>query len=328
MTMNRRDVLSAAAVGVPALTMAAAGENKASAAPKADKDGGGAAPAFAGKHVPLPLPFAPGKLTGISEKMIVSHHDNNYTGAIKNLNKVEEQLAAVNKETPGFLVAGLKERELTFTNSMILHEQYFGNLGGNGKVGGAIQQKLAASYGSQMGGALSRRRAQPRRRKRLGRRGLQPSERGGAHLLGREPHPDAGGRTAAAGDGHVRARLRHRLRRGRREVHRRVLPEHQLGRRERAPGVRREGGRLVSPLTRTVRRAQMGTAVWPSSTRRTPASRTFYGAPSTRTSVGVSPTFTLTAWLLTAAGVAVPLADPAVNATVVADEIAAGKASA
>ncbi len=148
MTMNRRDVLSAAAVGLPVLTMAAAGENKASAAPKADKDGGGAAPAFAGKHVPVPLPFAPGKLTGISEKMIVSHHDNNYTAAIKNLNKVEEQLTAVNKETPGFLVAGLKERELTFTNSMILHEHYFGNLGGNGKAGGAIQQKLAASYGS------------------------------------------------------------------------------------------------------------------------------------------------------------------------------------
>jgi Fe-Mn family superoxide dismutase len=149
-TLNRREVLSAVAIGVPAIALAAA-EKKASAAPKDDKASASAASsgsAFAGKHQPAPLPFAPGKLTGISEKMIVSHHDNNYTAAIKNLNKVEEQLAAVTKDTPGFLVSGLKERELTFTNSMILHEQYFGNLGGNGKAAGPIQQRLAASYGS------------------------------------------------------------------------------------------------------------------------------------------------------------------------------------
>jgi len=149
-TMNRRDVLGAVAVGVPTLTLAAALAKKASAAPKTDKEGGaaaGGAPAFAGNHAPVPLPFAPGKLAGISERMIVSHHDNNYTAAIKNLNKIEEQLAATNKDTPGFVIGGLKERELTFTNSMILHEQYFGNLGGNGKAGGASQQKLTASYG-------------------------------------------------------------------------------------------------------------------------------------------------------------------------------------
>jgi superoxide dismutase, Fe-Mn family len=146
--MNRRDVLSAVAVGVPALTLAAAVERKASASPKEGGASAGTAPAFAGKHAPLPLPFAPGKLTGISERMIVSHHDNNYVAAVKNLNKVEEQLATTNKDTPGFLMSGLKERELTFTSSMILHEQYFGNLGGNGKAGGAIEKKLAASYGS------------------------------------------------------------------------------------------------------------------------------------------------------------------------------------
>jgi Fe-Mn family superoxide dismutase len=147
-TMNRRDVLSAVAVGMPTLTLAAALEKKASAAPKEGGSAAGAAPAFAAKHAPVPLPFAPGKLTGISERMIVSHHDNNYTAAIKNLNKVEEQLAATHKDTPGFLISGLKERELTFTNSMVLHEQYFGNLGGNGKASGAIQQKLTASYGT------------------------------------------------------------------------------------------------------------------------------------------------------------------------------------
>lgn len=149
-TMKRREVLGAVVVGLPTIALAAAGAQTASAAPKDAKPSGvsGGAPAFAGTHEPVPLPFAPSKLTGISEKMIVSHHDNNYTAAIKNLNKVEGQLGGTNKDTPGFLIAGLKERELTFTNSMILHEQYFANLGGNGKAGGAIQQKLASEYGS------------------------------------------------------------------------------------------------------------------------------------------------------------------------------------
>ena len=150
-TMNRRDILGAVAIGVPSIALGTLVEPTASAAPKSAKTNGpvaGTASAFAGKHVPAPLPFDPAKLSGVSEKMIVSHHDNNYTGAVKHLNKVEEQIAAITKDTPGFLVTGLKERELTFTNSMILHEQYFGNLGGNGKADGLVQQKLAASYGS------------------------------------------------------------------------------------------------------------------------------------------------------------------------------------
>lgn len=100
------------------------------------------------QHPIAPLPFDPRRLDGISERMIVSHHENNYGGAVKNLNKVEEELARVTKDTPGFLVAGLKERELTFTNSMILHEHYFGNLGGDGKPSGSIEKRLGAQHGS------------------------------------------------------------------------------------------------------------------------------------------------------------------------------------
>src|SRR4051794_38714661 len=146
--MNRRDLLGAIAVGAPALVLAREEGSARAATPASKGTGGSVPPAFAGKHVPAPLPFDPAKLSGLSERMIVSHHDNNYAGAVKNLNKVEEQLAAINKDTPGFLVSGLKERELTFTNSMILHEHYFGNVGGAGKAGGAIQQKLTGSYGS------------------------------------------------------------------------------------------------------------------------------------------------------------------------------------
>jgi Fe-Mn family superoxide dismutase len=101
-----------------------------------------------GRHEVVPLPFDPKKLRGLSERLLVSHHDNNYAGALKNLNKVEEQLASVTKDTPGFVVAGLKERELTFTNSVILHELYFGNLGGDGKAQGAVAKALGDAFGS------------------------------------------------------------------------------------------------------------------------------------------------------------------------------------
>ena len=101
-----------------------------------------------GDHKPRDLPFKPDKLKGISAAMITSHHANNYTAAVKNLNKVELELAKVNKDTPGFQVAALRERELTYTNSMILHDAYFGNLGGDGKLAGAIEKRLAAQFGS------------------------------------------------------------------------------------------------------------------------------------------------------------------------------------
>ena len=101
-----------------------------------------------GAHPVRDLPFSPGKLTGISAAMITSHHDNNYAGAVKNLNKVELALGKIDKDTPGFEVASLRERELTYTNSMILHEHYFGNLGGDGKLAGAIDKRLAAQFGT------------------------------------------------------------------------------------------------------------------------------------------------------------------------------------
>jgi Fe-Mn family superoxide dismutase len=99
-------------------------------------------------HSVKPLPFNPTKLRGLSEKLMVSHHENNYGGAVKNLNRTEEELARVNKDTPPLVVAALKERELTFANSATLHELYFGNLGGDGKPGGPIEAAVSKTYGS------------------------------------------------------------------------------------------------------------------------------------------------------------------------------------
>ena len=101
-----------------------------------------------GEHQVVPLPFSPTALTGISERMITSHHENNYGGAVRNLNRTELELDAITADTPPLLVAALRERELTFRNSKSLHELYFANLGGDGRRSGAIETALTESYGS------------------------------------------------------------------------------------------------------------------------------------------------------------------------------------
>src|SRR4030095_2720049 len=82
--------------------------------------------AFAGKHQPVPLPFDPTKLTGISEKLIRSHHENNYTGAVKALNLVEQRLVALSKEKdlPAYVYGDLKRQELVRNGSVVLHGKY------------------------------------------------------------------------------------------------------------------------------------------------------------------------------------------------------------
>jgi len=104
--------------------------------------------ALAGNHTPVPLPFAAGSLNGLSERMISSHHENNYGGAVRNLNRAEQELSRITAETPPFVVAALRDRELTFRNSKTLHEAYFANLGGDGRRLGAIETALGQAYGA------------------------------------------------------------------------------------------------------------------------------------------------------------------------------------
>ena len=97
-----------------------------------------------------PLPFDPKKLSGISEKLIVSHHDNNYAGAVKRLNAINAELEKLDWATaPTFTVNGLKREELIAANSMILHEHYFDALGGKGgEPTGGLGQAIAKDFGS------------------------------------------------------------------------------------------------------------------------------------------------------------------------------------
>ena len=96
-----------------------------------------------------PVPLKPAALAGLSERLMQSHHQNNYGGAVKRLNAIRAQLAALDfNTTPGFTLNGLKREELVATNSMLLHELYFASLGGDGQVPPPMGVALAASFGS------------------------------------------------------------------------------------------------------------------------------------------------------------------------------------
>jgi Fe-Mn family superoxide dismutase len=94
-----------------------------------------------------PLSCDPGAIAGMSEKIIVSHYENNYGGAVKRLNAIEAQLAALDWPTaPVFAINGLKREQMVAMNSMLLHEVFFDSLGAS-QASGALAARLDADFG-------------------------------------------------------------------------------------------------------------------------------------------------------------------------------------
>ena len=101
------------------------------------------------KYALKPLPFDPQRIKGLSERLLISHYENNYGGAVKRLNLIDEQLAQVEfDKAPGFLINGLKREQLIATNSMILHELFFDGLGDQSEPGPALRDAIARDFGS------------------------------------------------------------------------------------------------------------------------------------------------------------------------------------
>ena len=99
---------------------------------------------------PRPLALNPATLNGLSENLIVSHHANNYTGAVKRLGAIRQQLTQLDwPSAPVFTVNGLKREELIAANSAWLHELYFDSLGGDGALpDSGLTVALARDFGS------------------------------------------------------------------------------------------------------------------------------------------------------------------------------------
>ena len=98
------------------------------------------------------LSFKPHRLDGLSQRLIDSHYENNYGGAVRRLNAIDRHLADLDPATaPNFLLNGLKREQLIAANSAILHEIYFiyfDGLGGSGEPDGDLAAALERDFGS------------------------------------------------------------------------------------------------------------------------------------------------------------------------------------
>jgi superoxide dismutase, Fe-Mn family len=104
-----------------------------------------------------PLLLKPQWMNGLSERLLVSHYENNYGGALRRLNAIRARLAALDwTRAPVFEINGLKREELIAAGSVILHEIYFDSLGGEGdnpptglaKPFNGLAQALERDFGS------------------------------------------------------------------------------------------------------------------------------------------------------------------------------------
>ncbi len=97
-----------------------------------------------------PLFCRPWTLNGITPKLIESHYEGNYGGALRRLNAITAELEALDPATaPPGAINRLKRDEAIALNSTLLHELYFASLGGDGRtVPEPLASALARDFGS------------------------------------------------------------------------------------------------------------------------------------------------------------------------------------
>jgi superoxide dismutase, Fe-Mn family len=109
-----------------------------------------------------PIAVRASLLSGLSEQLVMGHYENHYGKAVRALNDVGRELAALNPAAPPNRLARLKQEELSLLGSVTLHELYFANLGGYRRAGpnsglgrpdwhevpDDFTQEIAADFGS------------------------------------------------------------------------------------------------------------------------------------------------------------------------------------
>ncbi len=97
-----------------------------------------------------PLHCRPWTLNGISARLIESHYENNYGGALNRLNAISEEIERLDLgSAPNPSLARLKRDEIVALNSTLLHELYFASLGGDGRVlPDVVASAIAKDFGS------------------------------------------------------------------------------------------------------------------------------------------------------------------------------------
>lgn len=104
--------------------------------------------AFAENYEMKPLPYSASSLQDFSTEIIESHWSNNYGGSVRALNAVNKRLAEAlaTRDTPAFIYNDLKREHLLRTGSVVLHELYFDNLGGDGRPPRGARGLLSESF--------------------------------------------------------------------------------------------------------------------------------------------------------------------------------------
>jgi Fe-Mn family superoxide dismutase len=102
------------------------------------------------KYRLAPLFCRPWTLNGISPRLIESHYEGNYGGALNRLNAITRELESIDPATTtAEVVNRLKRDEAAALNSTLLHELYFASLGGDGRtLPDTMASALARDFGS------------------------------------------------------------------------------------------------------------------------------------------------------------------------------------
>jgi len=117
-------------------------------------------------HALMPIPCKPWMLNGLSERLVASHYEHEYGTAVRCLNAIQEALADIDVEAaPSYQLRAMKQEELAALGSVVLHEAYFGALGGDGGAvftgsgpGTKIGEVVSAALEEQFGGVAAWRR--------------------------------------------------------------------------------------------------------------------------------------------------------------------------
>lgn len=148
LSMRRRNVIKGAAVGLGSVFAGSASlvqsqEGRSDSRPLISSR------PFNGSHEMKPLPYAASSMNGLSTRIIESHWANNYGGSVRALNVVNQRLAEAlaDADTPAYIYNDLKREHLMRTGSVILHELYFDNLGGDGRAASDTRNLIGAAFG-------------------------------------------------------------------------------------------------------------------------------------------------------------------------------------
>lgn len=105
--------------------------------------------ARASSAAPRPQGFDPDSVVGLSSRLLTSHYENNYKGAVARLGAIRRELGEVDyAAVPGYRLNGLKREELLAYNSMALHEVYFAGFAPRAEPDSELAQAIEHSFGS------------------------------------------------------------------------------------------------------------------------------------------------------------------------------------